>query len=40
MEEYGYHIIAALVIDINPDKEVRFAMNEINGEIIFTNNIQ
>ena len=32
MEEYGYHIVAALVTDISPDKEVKFAMNEINGK--------
>lgn len=31
MEEYGYHIVAALVTDINPDREVKFAMNEINA---------
>ena len=32
MAEYGYEIIAALVVDLNPDKAVKAAMNEINGE--------
>lgn len=31
MADYGYEIIAALVVDLNPDKEVKFAMNEINA---------
>ena len=31
MNEYGYEIIAALVVDINPDRMVKAAMNEING---------
>jgi hypothetical protein len=31
MSDYGYEIIAALVTDINPDKAVKNAMNEING---------
>jgi hypothetical protein len=31
MSEYGYEIIAALVTDLNPDKLVKAAMNEING---------
>lgn len=30
MAEFGYEIIKALVIDINPDKNVKAAMNEIN----------
>ncbi len=32
MAEYGYEIIAALVVDLNPDRQVKIAMNEINGE--------
>lgn len=31
MQEYGYTIIKALVTDINPDKEVKQAMNRINA---------
>ena len=31
MAEFGYEIIAALVIDIDPNAHVKFAMNEING---------
>ncbi len=30
MSEFGYDIIKALVIDINPDQKVKTAMNEIN----------
>jgi len=30
MEEFGYGIIKALVTDVNPDKNVKSAMNEIN----------
>lgn len=33
MIEYGYEIIAALVIDLVPDRVVKAAMNEINGKI-------
>jgi hypothetical protein len=33
MAEYGYEIIAALVTDLNPDKLVKAAMNEINGKL-------
>jgi regulator of protease activity HflC (stomatin/prohibitin superfamily) len=32
MSEYGYEIIAALVVDLNPDRHVKAAMNEINGK--------
>jgi regulator of protease activity HflC (stomatin/prohibitin superfamily) len=32
MLEYGYQIIACLVVDINPDNRVKFAMNEIMGK--------
>jgi regulator of protease activity HflC (stomatin/prohibitin superfamily) len=32
MSEYGYEIIAALVIDLDPNPHVKAAMNEINGE--------
>jgi regulator of protease activity HflC (stomatin/prohibitin superfamily) len=31
MAEYGYEIIAALVIDIDPNAHVKAAMNDING---------
>jgi regulator of protease activity HflC (stomatin/prohibitin superfamily) len=31
MQEYGFTIIKALVTDINPDKEVKHAMNRINA---------
>eukprot|EP00596_Hydrurales_sp_CCMP1899_P002338 CAMPEP_0119042364 /NCGR_PEP_ID=MMETSP1177-20130426/14837_1 /TAXON_ID=2985 /ORGANISM="Ochromonas sp, Strain CCMP1899" /LENGTH=279 /DNA_ID=CAMNT_0007009117 /DNA_START=159 /DNA_END=998 /DNA_ORIENTATION=+ len=31
MSEYGYEIIAALVTDLNPDRLVKAAMNEINA---------
>jgi L-asparagine transporter-like permease len=31
--EYGYEIVAALVTDLDPDKHVKQAMNEINGKI-------
>lgn len=35
MEEYGYEILAALVIDLDPNQHVKAAMNDINGtEII------
>jgi len=30
MQEYGFHIIQVLVIDIDPDAKVKQAMNEIN----------
>ncbi len=36
MSEYGYEIIAALVVDIKPDRAVKIAMNEINGEFYIT----
>ena len=32
MSEYGYEIIAALVIDLDPNAHVKAAMNEINGK--------
>jgi regulator of protease activity HflC (stomatin/prohibitin superfamily) len=31
MEEYGYVIIAALIVDLDPDQHVKYAMNEINA---------
>lgn len=31
MSDYGYEIIAALVVDLTPDSLVRNNMNEING---------
>lgn len=31
MAEYGYEIIAALVVDLDPNTYVKAAMNEING---------
>jgi regulator of protease activity HflC (stomatin/prohibitin superfamily) len=31
MQEYGYLILNALVVDMNPDSRVRAAMNEINA---------
>jgi regulator of protease activity HflC (stomatin/prohibitin superfamily) len=31
MSEYGYQIIAALVIDLDPNPHVKAAMNDING---------
>lgn len=31
MAEFGYEILAALVVDLNPDKAVKDAMNGING---------
>jgi hypothetical protein len=31
MTEFGYEIIAALVVDVIPDRAVKAAMNEING---------
>ncbi|MDH5599321.1 MAG: SPFH domain-containing protein [Cyclobacteriaceae bacterium] len=31
MREYGYKIVKALVTDIDPDKEVKLAMNRINA---------
>jgi len=31
MNKYGFHIVKALVTDINPDKEVKLAMNKINA---------
>ena len=31
MLEYGYDIISALVVDIDPDRTVKAAMNEINA---------
>ena len=30
MNEFGYHILKALVTDVNPDAKVKTAMNEIN----------
>ena len=34
MAEYGYEIIAALVVDLEPDRHVKAAMNEINGKFL------
>ena len=34
MSEYGYEIIAALVIDLDPNAHVKAAMNDINGECV------
>lgn len=34
MLEYGYQIIACLVVDIIPDPKVKFAMNEIMGKTL------
>jgi len=31
MSEYGYEIIAALVIELDPDNQVKTAMNQINA---------
>ena len=31
MSSYGYHIVRALVTDINPDQRVKMSMNEINA---------
>ena len=31
MEEYGYQILQALVTDMDPDRRVKEAMNEINA---------
>lgn len=31
MDEYGYEILAALVVDLDPDNRVKFAMNDINA---------
>ena len=35
MSEYGYEIIAALVVDLDPNARVKAAMNEINGTYFF-----
>jgi regulator of protease activity HflC (stomatin/prohibitin superfamily) len=32
MAEYGYEIVAALVIDLDPNEHVKGAMNDIMGE--------
>ena len=32
MKNYGYEIIAALVVDLDPNIRVKAAMNEINGK--------
>ena len=32
MSDYGYEIIAALVVDLDPNAKVKGAMNEINGK--------
>lgn len=32
MDQYGYHIKRALVIDLSPDRKVQEAMNEINAQ--------
>jgi hypothetical protein len=34
MVDFGYEIIAALVVDVIPDRTVKAAMNEINGKYI------
>ncbi len=34
MSEYGYEIVNTLIVDIDPDKSVQRAMNEINGKIL------
>jgi regulator of protease activity HflC (stomatin/prohibitin superfamily) len=34
MADYGYEIMAALVVDLNPDRNVKAAMNEINGTLL------
>jgi regulator of protease activity HflC (stomatin/prohibitin superfamily) len=34
MMEYGYEIVATLVIDIDPNAHVKAAMNDINGKIL------
>lgn len=31
MQDYGFDIIKALVLDIEPDKHVKDAMNKINA---------
>lgn len=31
MVEYGYEIIATLVTDLDPNSQIKAAMNEING---------
>lgn len=33
MEQFGYKIIACLVLDIDPDKRVKASMNEINASV-------
>lgn len=33
MAEYGYEIVATLVVDLDPNSNVKAAMNEINGEL-------
>lgn len=37
MHEYGFKIVAALITDIDPDRMVKAAMNEINGNILEKN---
>lgn len=32
MAEYGYEIVATLVVDLDPNSNVKAAMNEINGK--------
>lgn len=32
MSEYGYEIVATLVVDLDPNQHVKAAMNEINGK--------
>ena len=36
MAEYGYEIVATLVVDLDPNNNVKAAMNEINGKIQMT----
>lgn len=31
MAEYGYEIVASLVVDIDPNSTIKSAMNDING---------
>lgn len=35
MSHYGYEIVQTLIVDIEPDVQVKRAMNEINAGILF-----
>lgn len=35
MADYGFEIVAALVVDLDPDARVKAAMNDINGDSNF-----